>query len=96
MDNRDLLNLMRHAYLIGWNAGMHSERDKEYESCFDERDADLQSFIDDYHEQGAMGYNDDNGSHVCSEDTCGTKSLIDIAKEVREEIPAEEWEKLNG
>ncbi len=81
IDVRDLLNLLRHAYLFGWNTGLQAEREgikafnqqpeifkkaKDYnqvlEDSIADRDADLQSLIEDWKAQGYESYNDDLGS----------------------------------
>ena len=62
MDKRDLINLMRHAFLLGFNTGHLGD---EIES--DKRDRDLAEFIEDYDRDGYMDYDQDPGSHNCSE-----------------------------
>jgi hypothetical protein len=74
MDKRDLLNLCRHAFLIGFNEGrgyeMYRENGIKHEiavnAAFDCRDEDLNSFIEEYLKEGYMTYKDDMGSYTCN------------------------------
>lgn len=63
MDDRDLINMLRHAYLMG--AGSHVkeafESNKEDE-WVRERDEAIEDLISDYKEDGFICYNDDCGS----------------------------------
>ena len=76
MDDRDLLNLLRHAFLQGFNDGLiygrqqcESHPDPNEEQIFAERDGPLLELIREYKESGFMTYNNDGGSHLC-DDNC--------------------------
>jgi hypothetical protein len=75
MNDKDLLNMLRHAFLMGFNAGILATRkaarqisildsNKCYEEGLDNKDECLQEIIDSYKKDGHCCYNDEHG-------TCG-------------------------
>ena len=60
IDERDVINLMRHAFLLGTNCGGSVEK---IEAGLEERDEYIKELIDDYKETGYMDYGCDLGSH---------------------------------
>lgn len=58
IDRRDLMNMLRHAYLFGINEGLN----KEYPYLTEEGEKDLDSLIEDYGESGYESFGDDLGS----------------------------------
>jgi len=59
MDDRDLMNMLRHAFLYGVNEGPGFDPDQ--------RDKDLQELLDDCKKEGGCSYNSFCGSN-CPED----------------------------
>ena len=78
LDERDLLNMLRHAYLMGFNAGglcqMKDNTDESIDEAFNERDPSLKELISEFKEDGYMSYNDDPGSHLCDDDCPATQT----------------------
>lgn len=66
MDRRDLLNVMRHAYLLGGNNPLPDDDI----TWSEERDEYLSLLIDEYEETRCMDYGDDPGSCPCEEKMC--------------------------
>lgn len=64
IDERDVMNLCRHAYLIGFNSGMNTMMPSNKEDLFDEaeRDEYLKMNMDDCKAAGFMSYGCDQGS----------------------------------
>lgn len=55
IDERDLMNMMRHAYLVGHNEGWSKN---DIDNCVDSRDEFLTSLIEDFKVEGHCGYNE--------------------------------------
>jgi hypothetical protein len=88
MNDKDLLNMLRHAFCMGFNEGMLATRkaarqtsildsNKCYEEGMENKDECLQEIMDSYHESGFCCYNDDHGS-------CGEIPEADIYVEAEE------------
>lgn len=81
MEDIDLLNMLRHAYLFGINDGVYATRKdhKRPDLHFDseeERDEALQSLIEDLKRQGGESYNQYCGSN-CEENCTSWEDALD-------------------
>jgi hypothetical protein len=71
MDIRDLKNLMRHAYLCGFNEGYLHPRPTTEGPDSKEREELIQELVEEYQTEGHMGFND----YPCS---CVDSAVVDI------------------
>lgn len=62
IDDRDLRNLMRHMFLIGWNCGATRRAAELGDFQEDEREQAITELIDDYKKEYHCGY----GEFPCS------------------------------
>lgn len=60
IDERDVMNLCRHAYLMGFNSGINTPKGDLFDES--ERDEYLKMNMDDYKFAGFMSYGCDQGS----------------------------------